>query len=252
MKQPLIERLGKEIASLESLLKPYAKLDRVVWGYASTDAVDKQGDVIAKEALEDALPEYKRWRNIREMHEKKPVGKAIYLKVTSRGLLVGARIYDDSTWERIQKGILKGFSIGGIVTSKRRDVLGGRSVSVITSMVIAEISVVDQPANPDTGFFHNGKENKLFRIFGKKAESAEAAEDCVMSEELLKDITDRLEALTSENETLVEVCRQLNDELAQLGGRLDAIEKTFSKTKAIKSDEEERPSKWDSIVRLLS
>jgi hypothetical protein len=41
MKQALIERLCDRIASLESLLKPYAKLDRVVWGYASTDAVDK-------------------------------------------------------------------------------------------------------------------------------------------------------------------------------------------------------------------
>lgn len=252
MKQKLIDRLRERTASLESLLKPRKKLDRVVWGYASTDGVDKQGDVITKEALEDALPEYRRWRNIREMHEKRPVGKAIYLKVTSRGLLVGARIYDDSTWERIEKGILRGFSIGGIVTSKRRDVVGGRSVSVITSLVIAEISVVDQPANPDTGFFHNGKENKLFRLFGKKADSSEIAEDCVMSEEMFKDITDRMEALASENETLVEVCRQLNEELEQLAGRLEAIEKSFSKTKAIKSDEEERPSRWDSIVRLLS
>jgi hypothetical protein len=44
------------------------------------------------------------------MHEKKPVGKTIYLKVTSRGLFVGSRIYDDSTLERVSKGILKVFS----------------------------------------------------------------------------------------------------------------------------------------------
>ena len=58
---------------------PLAKVDReqrMVYGYASTEALDSQGEVVRKEALAAALPDYMRFANIREMHQPSAVGVA--------------------------------------------------------------------------------------------------------------------------------------------------------------------------------
>ncbi|MBP6927088.1 MAG: XkdF-like putative serine protease domain-containing protein [Caldisericales bacterium] len=124
----------------------------IVWGWASTEALDSQGDIISTGAVKEALGAYSRWRNVREMHEPRAVGVASHLSLTPKGLLVGADIYDKKCWDKIKRGIYKGFSVGGVVTSKRPKNFEGKTIDVITGMTIAEISVVDQPANPEAGF----------------------------------------------------------------------------------------------------
>ena len=69
---------------------PIAKVDReqrMVWGYASTEAEDDQGEVIRREALEAALADYMRFANIREMHQPSAVGVATEAAVDDRGLI---------------------------------------------------------------------------------------------------------------------------------------------------------------------
>ena len=47
---------------------PIAKLDheqRMVWGYASTEAEDEQGEIVSRDALAAALADYMRFANIR-------------------------------------------------------------------------------------------------------------------------------------------------------------------------------------------
>jgi len=56
----------------KTIYAPIAKVDReerMVYGYASTEAVDSQGEVVRKEALAAALPDYMRFANVREMHQ---------------------------------------------------------------------------------------------------------------------------------------------------------------------------------------
>src|SRR5437868_13505946 len=58
---------------------PIQKLDHeqhMVWGYASTEAEDEQGEVIRRDALAAALEDYMRFANIREMHQPSAVGIA--------------------------------------------------------------------------------------------------------------------------------------------------------------------------------
>jgi hypothetical protein len=72
---------------------PIAKLDheqRMVWGYASTEAEDEQGEVIRRDALAAALADYMRFANIREMHQPSAVGIAEEAAVDERGLYLGA------------------------------------------------------------------------------------------------------------------------------------------------------------------
>ncbi|MGH7088272.1 MAG: hypothetical protein ACREFQ_05175, partial [Stellaceae bacterium] len=74
---PVFARAGKnnsrhEDGKMLQLYWPIAKLDqeaRLVYGYASTEAKDSQGEIVKKEALEAALPGYMRFANIREMHQ---------------------------------------------------------------------------------------------------------------------------------------------------------------------------------------
>jgi hypothetical protein len=50
------------------LFAEITKIDRerrMVFGYASTEALDSQGEVVRKEAIEAALPDYMRFANTR-------------------------------------------------------------------------------------------------------------------------------------------------------------------------------------------
>jgi hypothetical protein len=102
---------------------PIAKLDheqRMVWGYASTEAEDEQGEVIRRDALAAALADYMRFANIREMHQPSAVGIAEEAAIDERGLYLGARDPADR--------------------------------KVITGLSLTEISIVDRPANPEAVF----------------------------------------------------------------------------------------------------
>ena len=129
---------------------PFAKIDaeqRMVWGYASTEARDDQGEIIKREALEDALPAYMKFGNIREMHQLSAVGTAKEASVDEKGLYLGAKIIDPLAWEKIREGVYKGFSVGGRVT--KRD---PKDSKTITGLQLTEISTVDRPANPEATF----------------------------------------------------------------------------------------------------
>ena len=129
---------------------PIAKVDaerRMVWGYASTEAEDDQGETVSREALAAALDDYMRFANIREMHQPSAVGVAKEAAVDDKGLYLGAKIVDEDAWQKVVEGVYKGFSIGGRVTA--RDPADRR---LITALRLTEISVVDRPANPEAMF----------------------------------------------------------------------------------------------------
>ncbi len=150
---PLHGRLRAPFAFQTMEMKPmklYAaitKLDhekRMVFGYASTEALDSQGEIVRKEAIEAALPDYMRFANIREMHQPSAVGVAKEAEIDDKGLYLAARIVDDEAWRKVTEGVYKGFSIGGRVT--QRDLA---QKHVITGVELLEISLVDRPANPE-------------------------------------------------------------------------------------------------------
>ncbi len=129
------------------LFAEITKIDRerrMVFGYASTEALDSQGEVVRKEAIEAALPDYMRFANIREMHQPSAVGVAKEAAIDDKGLYLAARIVDEEAWNKVTEGVYKGFSIGGRVTDRDR-----AQKHVITGVELMEISLVDRPANPE-------------------------------------------------------------------------------------------------------
>lgn len=129
---------------------PIAKVDgeqRMVWGYASTEAEDDQGETVTRAALAAALDDYMRFANIREMHQPSAIGIATEAAVDAKGLYLGAKIVDGEAWAKVTEGVYKGFSIGGRVTERDPS-----DRHLITGLRLTEISVVDRPANPEAVF----------------------------------------------------------------------------------------------------
>lgn len=131
-------------SSALSLHVPISKLDeelRMVYGYASTPDLDSHGERITVEALEQALPGYMQFANIREMHQPSAVGKTKQAHVDEGGMYIQAKIVDDVAWAKVKEGVYSAFSIGGFVNKRKGE--------TITDLELVEISLVDRPANPN-------------------------------------------------------------------------------------------------------
>jgi hypothetical protein len=117
-----------------------------VWGFASSEAQDADGDIIKADAMKAAIPAYMEYGNIREMHSNIAAGVAFECEVLENGKTwLGAHIVDEGSVKKVKAGVLKGFSIGGNGLECEPD-----NPKVITALELNEISLVDRPANPDS------------------------------------------------------------------------------------------------------
>ena len=129
---------------------PIAKVDdeqRLVWGYASTEALDADGEVITLAALRDALDDYLKFPALREMHQLSAAGRIDQAAIDDRGLYVAARVVDDNAWRKVTAGVYAGFSVGGRATAR-----APTDRKIITGLRLTEISLVDRPSNPEAVF----------------------------------------------------------------------------------------------------
>lgn len=164
-------KLYAEIAKMEAQDDGTVK----VWGYASSEAVDSDGEVIAAEAMKAAIPDYMKFGAVREMHGSNAAGTAIEINVEDDGrTFFGAHIVDPVAVTKVKTGVYKGFSIGGSVTA--RDEL---NKSQITGLKLTEISLVDRPANPDAVFtcFKADKPKDGEEVADKDDESAKKTDE---------------------------------------------------------------------------
>lgn len=135
---------------------------RRVWGIATSDALDSQGDVLDYPASKKAVADWMKIGNIREMHDSgKAIGKAFeaeYDDVKKRisiGAYISKSTDGENTWQKVKEGILTGFSVGGAVhksaVEKVVDRVKGveKSIHRITDWSMSELSLVDNPANPE-------------------------------------------------------------------------------------------------------
>lgn len=138
------KRLYGEISKMEPQDDGTVK----VYGYASSEEKDSQGDIVKADAMRAALPDYLKFANVREMHDNKAAGTCIEAEVQSDGRTwFGAHVVDSEAVKKVLHSVYKGFSIGGKVTE--RDKL---SKHIITGIKLSEVSLVDRPANPESVF----------------------------------------------------------------------------------------------------
>jgi phage head maturation protease/polyhydroxyalkanoate synthesis regulator phasin len=145
-----------------SLGVPFVKVNtktRTVSGFATLDNIDQAGEILDSAASKEA---FRKWiGNIREMHQKKAVGKAIDIVekqyevdgTTYNGIYITAKISKgaEDTWQKVLDGTLAGFSVGGAVFEKERGMVKSgdteREVWIIKKYALNEVSLVDSPCN---------------------------------------------------------------------------------------------------------
>lgn len=119
-----------------------------VYGHASSEAEDAQGEIVKASAMEKAMPDYLKFGAVREMHSNIAAGTAIEMAVEADGRTsFGAHVVDPVAVKKVQTKVYKGFSIGGTVTER-----DATNKKIITGLKLTEISLVDRPANPDATF----------------------------------------------------------------------------------------------------
>ena len=141
---------------------PIVKIDkekRMVYGFATLDNLDKQGDIVDMDASIKAFSNFR--NNLREMHQPIAVGKVVSFKPDKyfdeetkqfyNGIYVSAYVSKGAqdTWEKVLDGTLTGFSIGGSI-DKADDVYDeevNKVCRVIKEYSLSELSLVDNPAN---------------------------------------------------------------------------------------------------------
>lgn len=135
---------------------------RQVWGRATEEVPDKTREILD---YASSKPNFQKWSdeaqkrsdvpgmepslgNIREMHGETAAGKVIDIqfKDDEKAIDIGTFCADDSTWQKILKGVLTGFSIGGRYARRWMDHSNPKFIRYTAEPV--EISYVDVPAVP--------------------------------------------------------------------------------------------------------
>ena len=183
--------------------------DLIVAGYASVELVDKQGDMITRNALKDAFRKFmteSKYRNVQLAHSNIQVGEVIpnytdnegrlwKSEVDDAGMFVVVQLRNDIEKARevaseIRKGNLAGFSIGGQAFKRvnKSDSKHG-SYQEISKLELHEITICEKGINPEATF------------------------------KILKEDKQEVNKMTDD------VMDQMNNVLSRLEGRLDAMEK---------------------------
>lgn len=119
-----------------------------VYGKAAGPELDLDEQRCDPTWLKTEMPDWMKWANVREQHTQLAAGVGKELEEDGQGgWFLKSLVVDRGTIEKVEKGVLKGYSIG---------VKGGRVVKsasapkgMIVGGKIVEISLVDRPANPD-------------------------------------------------------------------------------------------------------
>ena len=205
--------------------------DLVVAGYASVEMVDKQGDLITKEALREAFKKFMGspgFRNVQLAHSNIQVGSVIpeysdrsgrvwKSEVDDTGMFVVIQLRDDIEKARevaaeIRKGNLKSFSIGGQAFERVNKSNSERGdYREIRRMELHEVTICEKGINPEA----------QFRI-------------------LKEDKNEK----TEKGEKMTDAMTELQDVLERLSKRLDDVDETETALKA--ADEKAEKAKEDA------
>jgi hypothetical protein len=141
---------------------PIGKIDverRMVSGFATLDNVDRQNDIVTTESSINAFKNFR--GNLREMHQPSAVGKIVSFKEDKyfdpstkkfySGVYVSAYVSKgaQNAWEKVLDGTYTGFSIGGNIKEwdDAYDEKIDKTIRVIKTYELSELSLVDNPAN---------------------------------------------------------------------------------------------------------
>lgn len=122
-------------------------------GYASTNDIDRAGDVVSTTVWEKGLENYLKNPIILAYHDyQQPCGRMLEHKTDSRGLWIKARISSaaEDVYKLVKDGVMTAFSIGFRILDAEYN--QAAEVFLIKEIELHEISVVPVPCNQNTLF----------------------------------------------------------------------------------------------------
>jgi HK97 family phage prohead protease len=122
----------------------------VVEGFASTTDLDSQDHTITKEAIEQGAQSLQQYTTLLFNHDpNRPIGLIEKAEAQDGKLFIKAVISpsEPHIWKKIQDGTLSKFSVFGKIIDAEEGELEAKSILVIKSMELYEVSVVSVPAN---------------------------------------------------------------------------------------------------------
>lgn len=163
-----------------------------VYGYASSGALDSDGETVSPDAMKAAIPDYMKFGAVREMHQPMAAGTAIEAGVDDEGKTTfAAHIVDPIAVKKVTTNVYKGFSIGGKVI--KRDPKNDKN---IIELRLVEVSLVDRPANPEAIFTMYKAEDLEKPVDAEKVAIADIAEllntKAILPSQILKASRDSL------------------------------------------------------------
>ena len=125
----------------------------MVEGYASTNDIDRAGDVVSAKVWEKGLENYLKNPIILAYHDHtQPCGRMVEHRVDSKGLWIKARISSaaEDVFKLVKDSIMTAFSIGFMI--KDAEYNQDAEIFIIKEIELHEISVVPIPCNQNTLF----------------------------------------------------------------------------------------------------
>lgn len=186
----------------------------MVSGIVSTETPDSTGETILASAIKKALPAYKRYPAIREMHGLVAAGRAVDIDVDDDGVThLTAHIVDPSAVAKVKAKVYGGFSVGGKVV--KRD---SKDRTIITEIVLAEISLVDRPSHPAAAITMwkvdaGAGDDNLAKVIGERDHLAEALAN---RDAAIAELADHVETTLAKVTAIVAENAELRKQLAEL------------------------------------
>lgn len=184
-KADTVEKVGftAQVGTIPTVFK--ADGEFVIWGPASVEVVDKEGDLIEASALSDALPQLLKRARLSLEHSDQLVGKILEKFETEQpvsvtvgektyernefptdvmnlegiepALYVSGKIWDDSrqareTREKIQSGEIDSYSISGEALVTQTKVKDGEAYDEIVDMDLSAVTLCEEGMNQKAKF----------------------------------------------------------------------------------------------------
>lgn len=142
------------------LYAPITRVDKENWvveGVATSEEVDSFGTIFSFEASKKAFQQWaQRNANVREMHDKKAVGKGMlwWPEDDTKQIHVRCKVSRGApdTWQKVLDDVLCGFSVGATKPKWQTIERNGKTYPYLVDYELAELSLVDNPSNPDCNF----------------------------------------------------------------------------------------------------
>jgi hypothetical protein len=152
--------------------------DLVVYGKATDGSVDSDEQIVDPAWSAKALQEWHNngeGGNVRVQHQRlrDPAGRSISIDIDKdgdSGHWVKSLIVEPVAKRLVEKGVLRAYSVGIARPVIRRDPSGKARGGIVAGGSLAEISLVDRPANKACGLVLAKSENGAMRLVGEQGE----------------------------------------------------------------------------------